>query len=193
MALLAAEVGIRITQGSALSNLGVVHQLRGDHERAEECHRRALEVAREIANRLSEGGALTGLGRAHLSAGRCEEAVSRFGQVLALALATTIGDLNMETEALLGFGDAAWAAGDPAGALEHHGRALALADRTGDLHCQAQAHDGLGQAHHRRGTAGPAARHWQRALALYSGLGAPQAKRVDGHLSALDGGHPAAG
>lgn len=83
-------------RGHVLNNLGSHHQ-RGDADRAESYHRRALAVARTAGNPGLEAEALLRLGTALRQQGRAGEA--RASLVSALTIAAAIGDSAVTTRA----------------------------------------------------------------------------------------------
>jgi hypothetical protein len=82
----------------------MLHQVRGDLERAGALHQQALDRSREIASPWDEAHALAGLGRCALDADRIAEAQARFRQALtifqqmgaaeAVNLAAELGTIN---------------------------------------------------------------------------------------------------
>ena len=58
----------------ALNEKGTLHRASGDLAQAEECHQRALDLARAIASSWDEAHALAGLGRCALAAGHATQA-----------------------------------------------------------------------------------------------------------------------
>jgi tetratricopeptide (TPR) repeat protein len=61
-------------EADALNEIGTLHRVRGDLDRAETCHRQALEAAREVDSYRDEAIALAGLGRCARAAGRMADA-----------------------------------------------------------------------------------------------------------------------
>ena len=66
------------------------------------------------------------------------------------------------------------------------GLLVSLASQIGDQYEQARAHNGLAEAHYAAGDLDQARHHWQEAFTQYTDLGAPEARNVHAHLTALN-------
>jgi tetratricopeptide (TPR) repeat protein len=90
-------------QANALNELGMLSRLRGDLDRAQDCHGQALDLARGIKSPWDEGYALAELGRTARAAGRTAEARTRLQQALKAfqrAGATEASGIAAELDAL---------------------------------------------------------------------------------------------
>ncbi|WP_202638493.1 AfsR/SARP family transcriptional regulator [Bailinhaonella thermotolerans] len=151
--------------GRALTDLGWVHQVRGDHDLARDHFGRALTACRTAGDRGGEARALVGLGRT----GTGEEALAANRR--ALELFRDLGDRFGEAVTLDYLGVVRLRLGRPGEAAALHRDALELFRAIGSRGGEADALDNLGVALLRQGSPEEARRSHRAALELYRRFG----------------------
>jgi tetratricopeptide (TPR) repeat protein len=114
--------------GLVLTNLVLVHQLRGDHERASAMAEQALVVERETKgdDHTDTGRAYFNLGDTQLSRGRRREAVESLRKALAIWERSLPAEHPLLTTGRTALGDALVQAGDPRAAIPLLARVVAV-------------------------------------------------------------------
>jgi tetratricopeptide (TPR) repeat protein len=120
----AERLGQSAAQATALTDLGRVHQLTGDHPEAVDAHTRALGIYRAIGDRNGEATALNNLGRVWYVAG--DHSAGSDALTRALGVYRAIGNRLGEANALTDLGRVRFVTGDFPAALDAHTRALAI-------------------------------------------------------------------
>jgi tetratricopeptide (TPR) repeat protein len=180
---IALRTGHRAGQSLALDNLGLMHLHSARYAEAADLLSRALTIAREIGNRTLEASALGDLATAHRHLDAHAEALAEYRAALAIARET--GDRPREAEMHTSLGDTLRALRRPVAALLAHGRALRVATAVGDPAELARAHESTGRTAHELGAHTRARTHWREALTLYTGLGVPEAGRLEALLATV--------
>jgi CHAT domain-containing protein/Tfp pilus assembly protein PilF len=124
----------------------------------------ALTRATTNADSAGMAALLGNIGAGLLEDGRTDSAATYLER--ARALAATIGDLRVETNAVGALAGVHEDRGDLATAREYYARALTLRDRIGDTRGTAADHNNLGLLAQRIGDLDEAQRHFDTALAL---------------------------
>jgi len=181
--------GDRNGEAHTLNNLADIEVRAGRLDLARDHLRQALALYRQLGIRSGEAWTLDLFGILHTGLGEPVTAAGYHEQALTIFRDHT--DRDGESWAHNGLGEAAMAADRPADARTHHTAALAIATDIGQRSQQARAHTGLGHAHHALGDPACARQHYHQALTHYTDLELPEAKKIRGHLSALDTPHPA--
>jgi tetratricopeptide (TPR) repeat protein/DNA-binding XRE family transcriptional regulator len=178
---LSQEAGDVTGEAYARHNLGLIEQRQGRYADAIGHHRQALALFRRTGDVSGEAYALADMGDANRGQGRYTEAIRHHRQALVLFRRT--GDRAGEAAAYNGLGEVRLATGRPDRAYAQHNSALELAREVGDKCEWARAHDGLGHACRALGDPGQARQHWTEAVALYTGIGDPEAAKVQATLA----------
>ena len=178
------EAGDRGGEANTLANLGAAEERLSQCQEAAEHQQQALALFREIGNPGGQARALGNLGIVEQRLGRYQEAADYHQRALEWFRQT--GDRGGEAEALNGLGETSLATGQQNQADAQHTAALSLASQIGDQYEQARAHNGLAEAHYAAGDLDQARHHWQEAFTQYTDLGAPEARNVHAHLTALN-------
>ncbi|MEU5862251.1 BTAD domain-containing putative transcriptional regulator [Nonomuraea sp. NPDC047529] len=168
---MAEELGLWSSVSDALSRLGRIAMLRGDHAAAEDYHERARRLAVSQSNRPAEEFAEIGLALGARRQGRLDEAERLLTTWLDWVL-----DVSGEPGAALILAELGFVAeqrGDAAGALEFQLRGLAAARKIGDPRATALGLEGLAGARALGGRHEDAARLLGKAAALRASVGAP--------------------
>ncbi|GGS73982.1 SARP family transcriptional regulator [Nonomuraea spiralis] len=168
---MAEELGLWSSVSDALSRLGRLAMLRGDHATAEEHHERARRLAVSQSNRPAEEFAEIGLALGARRQGRLDEAERRL-----LRWLDWVVDVSGEPGAALILAELGFVAelrGDATGAPAYQLRGLAAARRVGDPRATALALEGLAGARALGGRYAEAARLLGKAAALRESVGAP--------------------
>jgi tetratricopeptide (TPR) repeat protein len=151
-------------EASAVSNIALIEETRGNFEVALQGQRRALDLLIGVEDRTKVGGIHTNIGNVLCRLGRFDEAIDN--HLRALAAAQETGNVAFEAEFHNDFANTLRIAGQADRAATEYHRALALAEELDLRHEQARSHHGLGMV--LRAIDPEAARgHWQRALARY--------------------------
>ncbi|MFF4196251.1 BTAD domain-containing putative transcriptional regulator [Nonomuraea sp. NPDC001831] len=168
---MAEELGLWSSVSDALSRLGRIAMLRGDHAAADDHHERARRLAVSQSNRPAEEFAEIGLALGARRQGRLDEA-----ERLLLSWLDWVLDVSGEPGAALILAELGFVAelrGDAAGALEFQLRGLAAARKVGDPRATALGLEGLAGARALGGRHADAARLLGKAAALRASVGAP--------------------
>ncbi|KAM9793920.1 tetratricopeptide repeat protein 28 isoform X2 [Syngnathus typhle] len=171
---IAEELGDPGARGRASSNLGIVHQMRGDYHLALKSHKADLLCAQEVGDYAAQGRAYGNMGNAYHALGLYEQAAGFHRQELNISLevndrasqASTHGNLAAAYQAL----------GAPDRALQHYLRHLSVSRELGDVQSQARALANLGNFHCCRGHYEEALPYYRQYLLLAPGLGDPEAQ-----------------
>ena len=171
----------------ALSQLGYIHQVRGDTEEAAGALAEALTVFRRLGDLERISFTLVGLGAlAHLS-GDLGSAREHYEE--SLELGRRLGDPNAMATALVNLGEVVQQQGDGARAAALYGESLALYARLGHLVAIAYCLEQIGSLDAQAGRPERAARLLGNAAALRSEIGAPiqtfNRQRYDEELAVL--------
>ncbi|HEY3609352.1 MAG TPA: tetratricopeptide repeat protein [Pseudonocardiaceae bacterium] len=173
----AVDIGDRMGQADALTNLGDVQHQRNQYELAADSFTDAVELFGALSETSSSGAtlgtanALTGLGAVRYQWREYEVATANFAR--ALNLYTALGDRRGQAKALDNLGQAQYQRGEYDAAIHCHARALALFTELDFRTGKATALLGLGRATHRRGQYQVAAHNLNGALELFTELGDP--------------------
>ncbi|QUX27393.1 winged helix-turn-helix domain-containing protein [Nocardiopsis akebiae] len=168
---MAEELELWSEAAGAMAGLGRIALLEGDLDRADELHRRALELVRGQGDVPGEQYAQLGLGLSARRRGRLAEA-ERYVRPIA-EWSARVGWLPGAALALAELGFSAELRGDAAEALRLHREGLAAARLSGDPRALALALEGVAAAHTLTGRHGEAAGLLGAAGALREGAGAP--------------------
>jgi DNA-binding SARP family transcriptional activator/tetratricopeptide (TPR) repeat protein len=153
----------------AMTDLGHINRMLGQHDRATEHYQQAMQLARAIGHQAAEQDALIGLGHINRMLGQHDRATDHFVQGLSLARA--IGHQAAELQALNGLGHIHRLQNRYEQAADHFQQALQLARATGHQAAELDALTGLGHIHRMLGRYGQAVDHYQQALQLARGTG----------------------
>ncbi|MEV0312096.1 BTAD domain-containing putative transcriptional regulator [Nonomuraea fuscirosea] len=168
---MAEELELWSSVSDALSRLGRIAMLEGDHARADDYHERARLLAVAQSNRPAEEFAELGLALGARRQGRLDEAERRLRAWLGW-----VEDVSGDPGAALILAELGFVAeqrGDAAGALDLQRQGLAVARRVGDPRAIALAMEGLAGAQTLAGRHQEAARLLGEAAALRESVGAP--------------------
>ncbi|MEV4072645.1 BTAD domain-containing putative transcriptional regulator [Nonomuraea fuscirosea] len=168
---MAEELELWSSVSDALSRLGRIAMLEGDHARADDYHERARLLAVAQSNRPAEEFAELGLALGARRQGRLDEAERRLRAWLGW-----VEDVSGDPGAALILAELGFVAeqrGDAAGALDLQRQGLAVARRVGDPRAIALALEGLAGAQTLAGRHQEAARLLDEAAALRESVGAP--------------------
>ncbi|NYV77395.1 tetratricopeptide repeat protein, partial [Streptomyces sp. UH6] len=140
----AHEVGDRLGEGMALTNLGLALQEVRRFEEAIDAHTQAAEICRELGDRHREGTALNNLGNALQEVRRFEEAIDAHTQDLEIC--RELGDRHGEGMALNNLGTALQEVRRFEEAIDAHTQADEIFRELGDRHREGTALNNLGLA-----------------------------------------------
>ena len=164
----AQQLGDRLGQANALTDLGEARWLAGEHRGAARDLEEALGIYRDLGDRLGQANVLSGCGRLRLAedypgaARDLEE---------ALGIYRDLGDRLGQANALTFLGEARRLAGDHRGAARDLEEALGIYRDLGDRPSQARALTFLGGVRRLAGDHRGAARDLEEALGIYRDLG----------------------
>ena len=127
---IARAIGDRVTESSALNNLGVAKSMSGDVAAAVKCWEASLALRRMLRYFRGVAECLNNLGIAHYTTGQPAAALESYGE--ALAITRQIGDRRGEGLAELNLGESYIDLSLYAQALEHSERSRAIAESIGD-------------------------------------------------------------
>jgi tetratricopeptide (TPR) repeat protein len=202
--ILARELGDRRRLGLVLADMGARLRNVGDHRRALETSRQALDIAGELGDQGLQIEAKYRLAQAHFAGGDLEQATSIFRETAqdfadqGAALEPVARDSALNPGPLPRFFEAwphAWLGlllshlGRFGEALEHAEQAMQIAERTNHPHTVIEAHGALGGVSLERGDLETAQRVFERGLALRRAVrtGDPNLLSGLGYAYALSG------
>jgi tetratricopeptide (TPR) repeat protein len=165
----ARRLGDRLSQASALNELGVVLRLTGDYRRAAEAQRDALRIYSQLGNRLGRANALSHLGYLHSLTDDYPRAAADLRE--ALALYRALGDRVGQPDALNHLGTVLRLTGDFQGAAQTLEQALQLCRELGYRQGEASTLIYLGAVRLRTGDHRGAADSLEAALEISLELG----------------------
>jgi predicted ATPase/DNA-binding winged helix-turn-helix (wHTH) protein len=173
---MARELGAIEVEASALYNLGLWAEIRGDWSTAAERARRSRELHQAAGDPRAEARALSTLGRALEHLGQREPA--RQALEAALAVQTRAGDLRGESLTLSALGNLELDAGRLAEARAHLERALSMDRQMGDRQNEGIALGGLANLHLLMGQTEQALAYNEAAWAIARELGRPGGEAI---------------
>jgi tetratricopeptide (TPR) repeat protein/transcriptional regulator with XRE-family HTH domain len=156
-------------EAGALTDLGDVQYLKGDHAHAEISLTRAVDLARRLGDQRAEAGALVEFGVLQANTGDLAGAEASLTR--ALGQSGSEGDRLGEANALTNLGVAQYVAGNFTAAADSQQLALAIYRDLGDQVGQASALNGLGGVQQATGANAEAVGSFRRAMELYRSLG----------------------
>ena len=177
----ARELGDRRRLGLVLADMGARLRNVGDHRRALEASRQALDIASELGDLGLQIEAKYRLAQAHFAVGDLRQATSMFLETVqafadqSAALELGARDPALDQGALPNFFEAwphAWLGllfshrGRFGEALEHAEQAMQIAERTNHPHTVIESHGALGGVSLERGDLDTAQRVFERGVAL---------------------------
>jgi tetratricopeptide (TPR) repeat protein/transcriptional regulator with XRE-family HTH domain len=159
----------QLAEASALTDLGDIESLTGDHASATDSLTRALDIYQAAANQLGEANALHNLGTVQQRTG--DLAAARVTLSRALTLQRAAGNSLGEASVLNSLGSAQYRSGDYAAAITSLARALELQLALGNQLGEANALNELGIAKSLTGQHTAAITDLTKALELHRALG----------------------
>jgi tetratricopeptide (TPR) repeat protein/transcriptional regulator with XRE-family HTH domain len=165
----ARDLGDRLGQANALSDLGDVRRVTGEYPAAAQAQEQALGIYRDLGDRLGQANALTDLGIVQVATGEYPAAARDLEQ--ALRIYRDLGDRLGQANALSGLGIVRWATGEYPAAARDLEQALRIYRDLGNRLGQANALSDLGDVRRATGEYPAAARDLEQALGIYRDLG----------------------
>jgi tetratricopeptide (TPR) repeat protein len=148
---------------------GVIAQMQGNLEQAEECQRRSLALRERLSDQQGMAESLRCLGE--LGRARGDHAAAEECYRRSLALAEHLGDQESIATCWHGLARSGFLQGDLVRAEECHRRALAIYERSGHRHGIAATCGELGYVTIAHGDVTHAERWYERALTLWEQVG----------------------
>jgi CHAT domain-containing protein/Tfp pilus assembly protein PilF len=158
------EVGDRVGEGRALSNIGALSQELGRIEDALRYGSEALVIRRELGDRAGEAVTVANLGLAHHQLGRLQEALGCFEE--ALRIDRELGNRIGESTTLDSLGGVLCGLGRYQEALVCYEDALDIQRQIGYRLAQGATLNNVGGLYSKLGHHEEAVRHFQEALAI---------------------------
>jgi tetratricopeptide (TPR) repeat protein/transcriptional regulator with XRE-family HTH domain len=165
----ARQLGDRLGEAGALTNLADIKLFTGDWPGAARDLQEALVIYHDLADRPGQAHAVHYLGTVRLATGDYPGATRDLQE--ALGIARDIGDRHGQADALETLGVMREVTGDYPGAARVQEESLGIYRDIGDRHGQANALTSLGHARGLTGDYPAAARDLQEALGLYRDIG----------------------
>jgi tetratricopeptide (TPR) repeat protein/DNA-binding transcriptional ArsR family regulator len=183
---LAARLGDRELEATALERLGRAGRQQSDYERAHEQLQRSLEVQADLEDPHLEARTLTTLGMVAYDEADYEAAREHHEE--ALAIMRQVGDRRGEAKSFGTLGLVAFDQGDYGQAREHQERSLAIMRQVGDRRGEADSLGDLGLTARRTGDYEAARAYHEESLALHREMGDRRGEANDlGNLGAVAG------
>jgi hypothetical protein len=169
---LSRELGDRMTEANALTNIGNAYIQLADYERGNAFSHQALALYRQLGDHSGEGAVLDNLGNSAWGSGRYEDALHYKQE--ALAIIRRIGDRRTETNILGNLGIVASDMGDNAAARDYLAQALALAKADGNRSIESMLESHLALVALQCGEPASAGEHARSAFLVAQELNAPR-------------------
>jgi tetratricopeptide (TPR) repeat protein len=179
----ARELGDRLGQANALTDLGDVRRMASDYPGAAEALNQALRIYQDLGDRLGQANALLHLGIVRWLTGDFPGAAGVLNQ--ALRIYHDLGNRGGEIMALNETGTLHRVTGEPGQAEVRHQQALELARAIASSWDEAQALVGLGRCAVATGQPAQAEALLRPALQIFQRLGAAEAPGLRAELDAL--------
>lgn len=173
---------------NALNNLGCLHLLRGQTDRAVDTQERALDLHIRRGDLLRQANVHLGVGIAHHR--QHEPRRARFHLTRALHLFTRGEDIDAQAETHNALGDLALDHPESGSAHHHYTTALGLARTCGTKRHEANALVGEARCLHHAGDTIQAIPRLHEALTIQRATDTPQAARTTRLLATLDPEQP---
>jgi putative nucleotidyltransferase with HDIG domain len=145
-----------------LQNLGIIANIRGDHEAARSWYLRGLERLEKTPNRRSTAAALNNLGMLHVDVGELDAAGVYFAR--AAQVSAEIGDVPLQGIVAINRVELYLARDDPGRARESCDEGFEIFSRLGHLNGQAEAFKFYGIIYRRTGKLHLAEIHLNQAI-----------------------------
>jgi tetratricopeptide (TPR) repeat protein/transcriptional regulator with XRE-family HTH domain len=172
----AGQVGDRLSEASALNDLGITWRLTGDYRNAAQIGETALDIYRDLGDRLGEANALSNLGVVRHLTGSYPSAAQALET--SLDIYRDLGDRLGEANALSNLRIVRRRMGDYPSAAQAGETALNIYRDLGDRHGQAIALSDLGIVRRLTGDYQSAAHALETALDIYCDLGDRQGQAM---------------
>lgn len=160
----------RHTRGIArvTNNMGLVYQDLANYDKATECFKTALSVARTVGDRTCEGWALNNLGEVHRLRAEYDKAIDSYGQ--SMAVTKSIGDQKMVGRTLnnMGLVYKDWGRYDKA--IELYNQSMAISKSIGDQRMVGRSLNNMGEAHRLTAQYDKAISLYERSIAISKGV-----------------------
>lgn len=158
----------RHTQGIArvTNNMGLVYQDLANYDKATECYRAALSLARTIGDRNCEDWALNNLGEVHRLKAEYDKAIDSYGQ--SMAVTKSIGNRKMVGRTMnnMGLVNKDWGRYDKA--IELYKQSMAISKSIGDEQMVGRVLNNMGEAHRLTAQYDKAIGLYERSIAISS-------------------------
>jgi len=165
----ARDLGDRLGEANALTDLGDVRRLMGDYPAAVRGLEQALDIYRDLGDQLGQANALIDLGDVWRLMGDYPAAVGALEQ--ALDIYRDLGDRLGQANALIDLGNLRRLTGDPQGAAQVNEQALDVYRDLGNRLGQANVLNYLGDVRMLTGDYPGAVRALEQALDIFRDLG----------------------
>jgi tetratricopeptide (TPR) repeat protein len=165
----ARQLGDRLGEASARTDLGIMRRLTGDYPAAAQLLEEALSISRDLGDRLAQANALTALGAVRQMTGDYPAAARANEE--ALGICRDLGDRPGQANALYNLGILRGLTGDFPAAARLLGEALGIARDLGDRLGQAEALSQIGRVWLQTGDYPAAAQAQEEALGVHRDLG----------------------
>lgn len=160
---------------SAYGNLGIIHETRGDHKRAEEMYQRALAIQVSLGLKSGVASQSGNLGTLYLKQGELKLAEDLFNRVLRIE-----AELNIKDGTTYGnLGILYQKQGDSKHAEQMHLKSLAIAEEISDKMGMANQYGNLGIIYKERGKFKRAEEMYKKSLAIEELLGHKEGMAAD--------------
>lgn len=166
---LAASLGIRSLEATALDRRGTVAMRLGDYEQAIEYHERSLDIFDDVADLQRQASPLRNLGVIAFYRGAYEQASTYFER--SLAISEEVGDRREQAKSLNNLGAVYQQRGDYEQARRYYERSLSLKEEIGDRRGQADSLRNLGIISMFGGAYEQARKYSERGLAISEDIG----------------------
>ena len=172
-------------------NLGNVHRLKGEWDRAIEFYQQSLEVKERVDDIHGMAQTYNNLGLVYADKGEWDRAIEFYQQ--SLETMERVGDIHGMAQTYNNLGIVYRRKGEWDRAIEFYQKDLEISERVGDIHGMATTWGNLGSLYQAQGEAELAAQYVARALLVFFRLGAQaEAQQAGSHLARILGSPEAA-
>ena len=152
-------------EGKAYSVLSTIYLRLDEFERAMECSKKQLSIAKEVGDRRGKGSAYLHIGDVHKSLGDVPRAMEYYKQ--GLRNAEEIGDSFVQGQAYCRLGNCYRKLHDLKEAIECYKKHLSMAEEIGETMSEACAHTDLGHSFLQSHSLNEALKHFRCGVKIY--------------------------
>jgi tetratricopeptide (TPR) repeat protein len=167
-----------------LCNLGNVYYTKGELDKAEEMHKKSLEIEKKLGRLVGMAAEYGNLGLIYMGRGELDKAEEMFRD--GLKIDEKFGRLMGMASKYGNLGNIYMNRGELDKAEEMHKKSLEIEEKLGRLEGMASDYANLGSVYEERRDIKKAREYWEEALGLYKRIGMPhEVEKVEGWIRGI--------